>query len=92
MFGRCTSKVNVKNNCLSYYNLDQNVLKDKKIGNVNNDLWIDIIKRLMRNFWSHKIDNNPKCHGCEFRYTCSSCLFNDVDKNCTYNVEGAVWK
>ncbi len=90
--GACTSKVNVKNNCLSYYNLDQNVLKDKKVGNVKNDLWIDIIKRLMRNFWSHKIDNNPKCYGCEFRYTCNSCLFNDVDKNCTYNVEGAVWK
>ena len=90
--GACTSKVDIKSNCLSYYNLDEDVLETRKIGNVKNDLWSDIIKKLMKNFWSHKIDNNPKCHGCEFRYTCKSCLFNDVIKNCTYNVEEAVWK
>ncbi len=71
---------------------DTNNSNDFYIGNTQQDDWIDIVKGLSENFWNNKIDDDPKCNNCEFRYSCNICLFNDTSKNCFYDKEDATWK
>lgn len=67
-------------------------LNDCCVGNTTQDDWIDIVKNLSKKFWDNKIDDDPKCYNCEFRYSCNICLFNDASKNCCYDKEAAIWK
>lgn len=64
----------------------------KKVGNINELSWEDIVQRLSEECWDEKIDNHKICKNCEFRYACNSCFFDDVEKNCCYNLEVGTWR
>lgn len=71
-------------------------LQNKKqiIGNVKNDEFSQIIKKLSLDYWSKPIGERKfgKCKKCEFKYACNSCIFADCDKLCSYDVEAGQWK
>ena len=64
----------------------------KKIGNVNNKAWEDIIQKLAKDFLENKVDEYSTCSDCEFRYVCNSCIFDNVKENCCYDMELGIWK
>lgn len=62
------------------------------VGNVNEDPWENITEKLFSQYWNKKIDEQEICSKCEFRYTCSCCIFDNVKQNCCYDMEAKEWK
>lgn len=88
----CLSGKIVIDECGDVYPCLEAIKHQKKVGNVNEFPWEDIVRMLSEKFWNEKIDNHKICKDCEFRYACNSCFFDDVEKNCCYNLEAGMWK
>lgn len=82
----------VINECGDVYPCLEAITSHRKVGNINESLWEEIVRKLCEDFWNKKIDEHKTCKNCEFRYACNSCIFDDVEKNCSYDMEVGVWK
>ena len=91
----------IKNTCLNgkivinqageIYPCLESIKHIEPVGNINVDSWEKIMDSLLLDYWNKKVDDHNICSNCEFRYTCTSCLFDNVKQNCCYNMEEKTW-
>ncbi len=63
-------------------------VRDKKIGNLLDEDFIEVYRKLIVDYWYASIDQRTtkqKCRQCEFRYACSVCRFSNPDVFCQYD-------
>lgn len=88
--------IKLKDSCLNgkmFILSDGNVVpcfqgRDKKIGNLVDEDFNEVYRRLTVDYWYASIDqrtSNQKCRQCEFKYACSVCRFSNPDVFCQYD-------